>query len=576
MADAASVLAPLALHLVLTALPLVAATLFAARRGLRSVPLLLAIGLAVSGVAAMLAFWAFYANPTVGKSFAYLLPLVSLALIADSLHGGRIERGLLKSLATPLALWALGSAFLVFLGFLHGGTGEPLQMADTRFSGVLPPDNMIPGYFADWFFEHGHHGPPPTFPGDWLSSDRPPLQIGYVLSQRGFGWDTTGLHTQVLGVIFQQLWIVGLWALLVAARLGRVSRGLAIVTVLVSDVVIVHGFFIWPKLLPVAFLLAAAALVLTPLWAGLRRDLRAAALVAALLALALLGHGASIFGVIPLALLALRRAVPDWRWLAVGLLSAAVLLVPWSAYQKYADPPGNRLAKWMLGGAAAIDKRGTQEAIVDGYRAAGVGGTLDNKWNNFVTIGGGSPAVDRLDAAAEDLGDGDLAGAVGKVRAVFFFQLLPSLGLLLLAPIAMAVARARGRPGGGDWRFALTCWAAVLIGCLAWGLLMFGGPQSNASVHVGSLLIPVLAICACVCGLRAVMPRFAVWYVGIAAALSLALYVPAIEPLSDTAYSPAMALLAAAALAGFVALAFRRRPASGDANTLAADGVSEA
>ena len=295
----------------------------------------------------------------------------------------------------------------------------------------------------------------------------------------------------------------------------------------------------------------------------------AAALLAVLFALALLGHGASVFGIVPLAVLALVRGTPDWRWLVTGLLAAVVLLAPWAAYQRYADPPGDRLVKWMLAGVPAIDQRGAGETIVDSYREVGLGGTLDNKWNNFVTIGGGSPAIERLDAAADAVGDGDLGGAVESLRALFFFQLLPSLGLLLLAPIAMAVARARGRPDSPEWRFSLTCWALFLIGCLFWGMSMFGGPQSNASVHVGSLLIPVLALSAAVAGLCAVLPRFAVWFVGLSAALTLALYVPAVQPPEGSAYSPAMAVLAVAALAAFVVLALRPRPASADANTLA-------
>jgi hypothetical protein len=98
---------------------------------------------------------------------------------------------------------------------------------------------------------------------------------------------------------------------------------------------------------------------------------------------------------------------------------------------------------------------------------------------------------------------------------------------------------------------------------------MFGGPQSNASIHVGSLLLPVLAICAAVVGLLAVLPRFAPWYVGISALLTLALYVPDLIPASGSAFSPLAALLAAACLAGFVAVAFRGRGPSATANTLA-------
>ena len=193
----------------------------------------------------------------------------------------------------------LGSVFLVFLGFMHGGINAPVGMASTRFSGQLPDDNDIPQFFAEWFFIHGHHGPPPIYPPDWLASDRPPLQVGYVLSQRAFGWDHNGLNYQVLGVVLQQLWIVGLWALLVAARVGRVTRALAMLTVLVSDVAIVNGFFVWPKMLPTAMLLAAAALILTPLWSELRKRLLGAALIAALFALAMLGHGSSVFAILP-------------------------------------------------------------------------------------------------------------------------------------------------------------------------------------------------------------------------------------------------------------------------------------
>ena len=120
----------------------------------------------------------------------------------------------------------------------------------------------------------------------------------------------------MLGVVLQQLWIVGLWALLRGGEgrpghpgSGRWSR------CLVSDLAIVNGFFVWPKLLPAAMLLAAAALVVTPLWSQLRRNLWAAALIATLCALAMLGHGASVFGIIPLAA---RRRLPRAAELALA------------------------------------------------------------------------------------------------------------------------------------------------------------------------------------------------------------------------------------------------------------------
>jgi hypothetical protein len=545
-------------HLTLTALPLVAATLFAARLGVRKVPVLLAIGLAASGVIAMLAFWAFYADPVAGKSFSYFVLFGSVLVVGLLLYEGALDRTLLRHLATPLALWMLGSVFLVAFGFLHGGIDSPLGTSATRFTAQqLPSDNDIPRFFSDWFFVHGHTGTPPVYPGEWLASDRPPLQIGYVLFERTFGWDENSLHYQVLGVVLQQLWIVGLWALLLAARVGRVTRALAMLTVLVSDIAIVNGFFVWPKMLPAAMLLAAAALVVTPLWLELRRSLWGAALVAVLFALSLLGHGASMFGIVPLVLVATFRGLPSWRWIGIGLLAGLMLMVPWSAYQKYGDPPGNRLTKWFLAGAEEVDDHGVGEAIIDSYGEVGVDGTLHNKAENFAAMSVGGPMIGDAESAVDAAGSGDFVGFARSVRTIFFFYLLPSLGLLLLAPLAMAAAWRRRHLNPAEWDFALTCFALLVVGGIAWGLLMFGPPAARTTIHVGSYLLPVLGLCGAAVGLRAVVPRFAVAFLGFNAVAMLALYAPALDPPAGTSYSLIAALLAAGGLAGFSTVAIR-------------------
>lgn len=547
----------LAAHLVLTGLPGVAAALFAARRGIPNVPVLLAISLVASGVVAMLSFWAYYAEPVLGESFSYFTVLGSLALSAWAVYGGRIDSRLLRQLATPLALWILGSSFLVGFGFLHGGASTALGTAATRFSGPLPSDNDIPLFFAEWFFHHGHSSPVPVFPGEWLSSDRPPLQVGYVLSQMPFGWGPTELHYEVLGVILQQLWIVGLWALLAAAGVGRLTRALAMCTVLISDLAIVNGFFVWPKMLPAAMLLAAAALAITPLWPQIRRSFWGAALVAALLGLAMLGHGSSVFGILGLALVVAFRGLPSWRWLGVGLLVGVALLAPWSAYQKYGDPPGNRLVKWQIGGVIDVDGRGAAETILDSYREAGLGGSIDNKADNFGAMAGGAPMTTLLRAAVESIEADNWADALRSVRTVLFLYLLPSLGLLLLAPLAMAAGWRRRRLNPAEWSFALACFAVFVAGAVAWGLLLFGGSQASTVIHQGSYLVPMLGLCGAVVGLRATFPRFALGLLGVNAALMLAIYTPSLEPPEGSAYSLPAALFAAASLVAFLVVAIR-------------------
>lgn len=554
MADAAHLVLLLVVHLVLTALPGAAAVMLAARRGLRSVPILLVLALAATGIGAMLVFWAFYATQEIGKTASYLLVFGSVMAIAWSIWEGGIEAALLRQLATPVALWALGSAFLVFFGFVHGGLHEPFTVASTRFNGPLPVDNYLPLHFSDWFFEHGHEHPHELV-GEWLASDRPPLQTAFTMPQRVFLWDSYGLHYQVLAVILQQLWIVGLWALLLAARVGALTRALVMLTVLVSSLAIVNGFYVWPKMLPAAMLLGAAALVLTPLWAEVRRSGWGAALFAAMLGLAMLGHGASAFGVLPLLVVAAFRGLPGWRWIGVALFAGVLLMAPWWAYQHWGDPPGNRLTKWYLGGAVEVDDRGVVETIVDGYREAGFGGALHNKGQNFVAIFGGGMMAKNVEESVDAAERGDWENVDRPIRSTFFFNLIPSLGLLLLGPIAMAL-RFRRRPREPEsWRLACLCLAAFGIGVVLWALIMYGGSTAQTVIHQGSYLLPLLGIVGCALGLRASFPRFGLWLLGINAVLMLAIYAPAFEPPAGTVYLSSVTLLTIASLAGFLAVA---------------------
>jgi hypothetical protein len=550
--------AGLVAHLVLIGAPGIAAAVYAIKRGVKDVPVVLAVALAVSGVTAFAAFWAYYADSTVGQAWTFLLFLGSVLVLVRCWREGELDRAILRQLVTPLALWVLGSCFVVFLGFLHGGTNNPIPMSALRFSGQLPSDNDIPRFFAEWFSTHGHTNPPPAYPGNWLMSDRPPLQVGYVLAERGFFNTAGGLHYEILCVIVQALWIVGMWAVLLAARLRPRTRALAMFAAMVSDVAILHGFFVWPKLIAAAFLLAALAIVISPAWSRSRHNPATAALIGVLLALAMLSHGSSIFGVIPLVILAAFRGLPNWRWIGVAAAAGLILMAPWIAYQHYADPPGNRLLKWQLGGDTKLDSKGTLEAIEDGYSEAGWEGTLENKEENFGEMVGWPRGKTEYEAAIHGLDEGKPGLAAKAVRGLRFFSLLPFLGLLLIGPLAMVITGLRrSERNENDWRFALLCFAFLLIACICWGLLLFGTLESRATIHVGSLAVPLLGVVGCVAALRSCYPRLAAWVVGINVVMVLVLYTPSLEPPPGTSYSPITALLAAASLAALAFITFR-------------------
>ncbi|MCW2987905.1 MAG: hypothetical protein JWM24_843 [Solirubrobacterales bacterium] len=564
-------------QLALTALPGIASTLLAMRLGARSVPVLLGIGLAGSGATALLAFWAYYLAPSLGGVCAYAIFFGSVALAIWCRPVAAEQKRLLRALSVPFGLWALGALFLIFFGFLHGGTEVALQTGATRFASQptqLASDNFIPSFFSDWVFA-GHPGSPPIFEPGWHFSDRPPLQVAYVLAQRIFGWDTTTLHFQLLGVILQQLWIVGLWALLTAARVSNRTRSLTMIAAFLSDVTILNGFFVWPKLLAAAFALAALALVVAPGGSPLKARPWTTVLLGALVALAYLSHGSAVFALIPLAVVAIRRGMPHWRRLAAGAAAALVLILPWAAYQHYGDPPGNRVVKWALAGVTKIDDRGTLDEVVHAYREAGIGGALHNKLENFLTMAGGGPDTtvgpraewihfgsaftDTADAA-EAVAEGRFGTAVSAIRESRFSHLLWSFGILILALPLIVIGRIRGkRREGEDWSFARLCLFVFGFGTLIWGLLLFGNPQARAIVIQDSLAMPIVAIAGLLAGLRATYPRWATWLVAANAVTVVLLYVPALEPTPGSSYSPFAAVAAAAALAGFAALAFSAR-----------------
>jgi len=75
-------------------------------------------------------------------------------------------------------------------------------------------------------------------------------------------------------------------------------------------------------------------------------------LAGAFLGCGMLAHSGIVFTLVPFAIVVLLsggsgRASPRRR-LAAG--AGGVLILSWSAYQRFIDPPGNRLMKWHLAG----------------------------------------------------------------------------------------------------------------------------------------------------------------------------------------------------------------------------------
>jgi hypothetical protein len=461
-------------------------------------PLLAAGAVATAGYAL---FWAYFAHPVIGQvgSTAMLLGGLYAAWTRPKANA-QLDP---ESLAAVKLLLAIGLGYLALVHLFPSSRGF-YDLAATRFMENLPGDNTLPYNVASDLF----HGRSLRWPGaDWHSSDRPPLQSGWQL----LSWPVTAAlqldpsnASALAGVWLQSLWVFGVYGLLRTLGLSLRRAGAWLAVLAITGFFLENTVYTWPKLSAGAFACGTFALWLAPAPGGRRRAEIACG--AALAGLAWLSHGGVAFSFLVLAPWVAWQALRgDWRgWVAGGAIFAAFAL-PWLAYQKFYDPPGNRLFKWHLGGQIPIDNRGVAQTIRDGYRRL--------SWREIV-------AVRQTNFQFQIAGNWqwwrDFSPATARDRRNNeFFAIGRSLTwwLLGLAAWPLVLLRRRARL---PWRFpaALAAWTGGTI--VIWCLLLFGSWQ--ASIHQGSYAV-LLALFAL---LSAGLERAGKWLIGPVALLQLA------------------------------------------------------
>ncbi|HEX3550756.1 MAG TPA: hypothetical protein VHT53_10290 [Candidatus Elarobacter sp.] len=551
---AGSLVLPLALALELFVLltPAYALARIAVRRWGFDPAATLVLAYALAAVAGYAAFWCYFASPQLGRAVSVVWAIAALVALRAIARGG-VTRGELLQIALT---FAAGTLYLAVLAMPAG----PLD-PEHRFFALRPNDDVLPQIFAEALYRGAD--PRAAFGGDWLSSDRPPLQAGLYLLLRplfAIARLNDGRGYVVAGLAAQLAWLPATWLLCVRARFTPARLAFVLVLMLCSGYFLYDSVYAWPKLLAAGFCLASLAFALPA-----ARDGRDASLVAAALcaALALLAHGSAIFFLLPaLAVLLVARRLPFTRGLAAGVAVAVVLLAPWGAYQRFYDPPGDRLVKMHLAGIGERDPRSGLRAIADAYTQTPFAQIVANKLANLRTAAGGAPLLgSALTGEPADALDGwrvrereDVVAALGVVN----------LGWLALAwwwtrPPASARARA-------ERRNATALAALAVLATLFWCAAMFG-PGATVTTH-GSYAVEAAFFIALAAAL-AELPRAArALVVAVAACETAVTWV--VSSLPDAfrgarALDVAMVLLAVAAAAatGYLLLLIARGPGSG-------------
>lgn len=447
------------------------------------------------GLCGYVVFWAYFAQPLAGRILSDIIILVSAArcfwresnspLSTPWVY--RTETSSVLILAVTIGFFYLSILFL----FPPARTGETLyDLAANRFIPELPGDNCIPHGFAEGMTK----GPCPIGLGaGWLSSDRPPLQSGWLLltwhAASILGIDSVNASASS-SIWLQLFWVAAAYGLLRALGLSPISASATTAALAFTGFFLLHTVFTWPKLISGALACGAWALMVLDRSSDETIRLRRNALSGLLFALSWLAHGGVAFAfiaTIPWILIDLRQR--PWKPLIAAGLLAIVLATPWVAFQKYYAPPGNRLLKWHLGGQIEIDQRSTWTTIRENYHLLGWKKAWENKRSNLQML-----------IAGDWLSMGTPGSLPIKVlRQQEFYFLWRGTNFWLIGLLALAgISWSQNRDSGLRALKTLGLWISATLA--VWVLLLFN--RNNASVHQGSFTVPIGILCLLVFGLR--------------------------------------------------------------------------
>jgi hypothetical protein len=490
-----------------------AIALILVRRNTCAPPNAAIMAVAISCLTSYVVFWCYFVNPVFGQVSGIVVLGTGFVSLLVVLRVRPDLRALCRDVDILVPVMLMGLVGLFDLAMLDlADIGMPWEMTPRlRFTDQsLPFDSLIPMLFASRLW----HGIDPRLVfADWHSSDRPPLQTGVFLVQWSVAaWTRIpmGAQYQFVGTAAQCSWIPAVWAFCRSRRLSPGKSATVLCFLVFSGFFVIHSVFVWPKMLAGALALWAFTLGLP---GEVNRPFYAVMVILGLAAaLALLAHGGSLFTLLALALLLLMpHRFPGVLRLMTAASACAVVLLPWLAYQRYYDPPGNRLLKWHLAHAIDIDSRSSWQSVVDAYRSAGAARVLRNKLANAKLLFVGDGGESAMYPPSPDSDGGRLLGIDFRdLRRRESHNLLPALGILNVGWLVGIMLWLKGEMS------SVSCIVRSALGLgflnlAIWLLLMFG--PATTTLHQGPFacfFLLFIAPAACLAVLPAPWPTILV------------------------------------------------------------------
>lgn len=435
-------------------------------------------------------FYVYALSPAVGRYFTvsmYGLGSLSAIYLLRWLQKDVLLRKVFKKAVLPvlIILFSLATLYSTITFSCHYRNSAPdtpwiFYQACVLYDAT--GDNILPQLFGQKLIANQEH----ERLGDWYLADRPPIEVGGVVSILDLLPNDTSSDTrqssvyEFFSIILQLSWVPALWALLNAMRILKKNQFYIILLSSVTGFYYYNSIYGWPKMLSASFGIAALALILYRSINTRTAEAKDWVLASIFVSLSLLAHGSAFYLVLPLVIyLLFYWRLPSIKVLIICTMAFLALYGPWAVYQ-HRMAPNQRLTKWQLAGViSAEDKRPASKAILDSYRGLSFNQWAKDRAHNvgflfradYVSYWGrvtDQPSKEPfLVHVAKDPSEKSL---LDKLRKQEFFALFPALGLLNIGWIALFY-RKRHKLNGLPAVMPLLTIAA--IGTAAWVIISF-------------------------------------------------------------------------------------------------------
>ncbi len=434
------------------------------------------------GLAGYVLFWAYYCSVMLGCLLSVVCMSGTLLLLLNLIQnksGGRARLGEAGVMLLPVISYVLLLSVISFYPHFHPDT----TLAANRWR-ALPVDNILPQIFANQLRSGAVQQP---MIGDWLSSDRPPLQAGLYLM---FMIKSSEFY-QIYSMILQALVLLPFGLYL--KHLGyRQLVPFAMILFGFSTLLPQYTLFVWPKLLSTIYLMILALFSITSY--GEKSDKALWIFVAGVSAgLAMLSHGGAAFSLIAIGIVSVLRY--HRKFFSHGIYALGVFLVlylPWIYYQKVLYPPGDRLLKWHLAGITAPHGEiSLRSAILQAYSALTFDTWAEGRAENLrVIFAGLTSFYQDVYGLLYHLPDALVSGRFRDliINDSFFYT---AYSLWFFSPLFLLgffqILRGSEKKRAAD---KISLFAFVVVGYIIWILSMY--VPGSTVIHQGSLFTWVL------------------------------------------------------------------------------------